>query len=104
MMGLAEGLPVAFHIPEQRLIALMGDDVIDHRGRGDAPFPFARDAEGMAHQVGLAGFLPAGVVASLSCAAPVLSRACGHRERSAHARIRKRLCCGVRTLRPAWSM
>jgi hypothetical protein len=44
----------------------MSDDVIDHGGRCHSPLPLAHDAHGITHQVGLAGFLPPGVVAALS--------------------------------------
>lgn len=65
MVRSAEALPVA-RIPEQLLIALMGNDVIDHGCRRYSPILLAHDAQGMAHQVGLAGFVPACGVASLS--------------------------------------
>jgi hypothetical protein len=38
MMGLAEGLPVVFGIPEETGVSLMWDDVIDNCGRCYSPF------------------------------------------------------------------
>jgi hypothetical protein len=52
----------------------MRADVIDHRGRGYSAVLIAHDAEGMAHQVGLAGLVPPGGVTSLSGTASVLTR------------------------------
>jgi hypothetical protein len=65
-MGLAEGLPVVLGIPEESVVSLMGLDVVDHCSRGYSPFPLAHDAEGIALKVRGSGFLPPGVVASLS--------------------------------------
>jgi hypothetical protein len=65
MVGFAEGLPVV-SIPEKLLIAFMWPYVVNHSGWGYSPILLAHDAEGMAHEVGLAGLLPSGVVAAFS--------------------------------------
>jgi hypothetical protein len=44
----------------------MGNDVVNHAGRSYSPLLLAHDAQGAAHQEGLAGFIPSGVVAALS--------------------------------------
>ena len=63
MAGLTESLPVGF-VPEQFLVATMGDDVVDYRCRGQPSLLAAANAERVVQQEGFACRLPAFCVAS----------------------------------------
>lgn len=63
MAGLIESLPVGF-VPEQFLVATMGDDVVDYRCRGQPSLLAAANAERVVQQEGFACRLPAFCVAS----------------------------------------
>ncbi len=63
MAGLTESLPVGF-VPEQFLVATMGDDVVDYRCRGQPSLLAAANAERVVQQEGFAYRLPAFCVAS----------------------------------------
>ena len=68
MAVLAKGLPVLF-IPEKRMIAAMGYDMVDHgRGRQHTVFQ-AFGAQRMSGQKRLPRFLPVRVIPSGRCAA-----------------------------------
>src|SRR5690606_23458790 len=57
VVRLAERLPVAA-IPEQRLVAAMRDDVVDHRRGLDASFPGAHAAQRMLGEEAQPSLLP----------------------------------------------
>lgn len=59
---LTESLPVGF-VPEQFLVATMGDDVVDYRCRGQSSLLAAANAERGVQQEGFACRLPAFCVA-----------------------------------------
>lgn len=61
--GLAKSLPVGF-VPEQFLVATMGNDVVDYRCRGQPSLLAAANAERVVQQEGFACRLPAFCVAS----------------------------------------
>lgn len=63
MAGLTESLPVGF-VPEQFLVATMGNDVVDYRCRGQPSLLAAANAERVVQQEGFACRLPAFCVAS----------------------------------------
>ena len=63
MAGLTESLPVGF-VPEQFLVATMGDDVVDYRCRGQPSLLAAANAERVVQQEGFACRLPAFCVTS----------------------------------------
>jgi hypothetical protein len=60
----AKGLPVG-SIPEQRLIALVGLDVVDYRPCGYSTIPLAHHAQGVMLQVYRPSPAPACVVSTL---------------------------------------
>ena len=62
---LAQGLPVARAVPEQRLVASVIHDVVNHRCSGDLALGLAHPAEGMLGQVRQPGTLPPAAVATL---------------------------------------
>lgn len=64
MAGLAEGLPVGT-IPEQGLVTVVGDDVVDHRSSDYQPGSVAVHAQWMICQMHQPRLLPGVVVASL---------------------------------------
>ena len=61
MAAPAKGLPVLF-IPEQRRVAAMRDDMIDHSRRGQHAVPAAFRAKRVLTQEQRSGLAPAGVV------------------------------------------
>ena len=63
MAGLTESLPVGF-VPEQFLVATMGNDVVDYRCRGQPSLLAAANSERVVQQEGFACRLPAFCVAS----------------------------------------
>lgn len=98
MTAATERLVVA-GVPEEPLVALVGHDVINDRGRDDASQEETQDAEGMGREEGEAIPAPSSIVAALGRGATMLvfasallalvsSTAAAVREQSAAARVR----------------
>ena len=66
VMVFTKALPVAL-IPEQLLVATVGDDVIHHRCFGVPSLPHALHTQWMALEVGFACLLPSAAIATLGC-------------------------------------
>ena len=64
MARSAQRLPVAA-IPEQRHVATVSDDVVDHAGRCNPVITLAVDAQGVSIEVNEARLLPCITVATL---------------------------------------
>lgn len=70
VVGRTQALPVR-RVPEQRLIALVRRDMVDHRGHGMPAFLGARNAQRISRQVRPAGTVPLVTISALcSSAAP----------------------------------
>jgi hypothetical protein len=68
MAVFAECLPI-FLVPEQILVAPVGDDVIHHRRRGESAFLPALNAQRMSAQVFKPRFTPLSIIATIGSAA-----------------------------------
>src|SRR5690606_24494615 len=71
MMLLTQRLPVAL-VPEQVRVTLVRADVVNHCGRGDAPYLLAHATERVALKVVSSGLAPSAVIAAAGCAASVV--------------------------------